>query len=389
MPASGSEPGKGPSETIPSIDLGAGYRAVREEIEAAVNCILASGRYIGGPEVEGLEREFAAYCGAREAAAVGSGTDALRFALMAIGLGDGPRGDGARRNEVVTSPFSFVATTEAISQAGGRPVFADIDPETFNLDPDGLEGAVTERTRAILPVHLYGHPADMSPILDLAERRGLAVIEDACQAHGALHRGRRAGAIGDAGCFSFYPTKNLGACGEGGMVTTSRPEIAAAVRRLRDHGQDGKYHHVEEGFNGRLDALQAAILRVKLRRLDDWNERRRVVAARYREALRDVAVKLPPERPWAGHVYHQFAVRVEKRDAVRATLARRGVDAGVHYPIPLHLQPCYARMGLREGSYPHAEQAAREVLTLPIYPELSEGQIDRVCASLREAVGAR
>jgi dTDP-4-amino-4,6-dideoxygalactose transaminase len=389
MPARHADGGERADVIVPSIDLAAGYPKLRDEIETAVTAVLASGRYIGGPEVEALEREFAAFCGAREAVAVGSGTDALRFALMAIGLGDGPRGDGARRDEVVTSPFSFVATTEAISQAGGRPVFADIDPETFNLAPGGLEEAVTPRTRAILPVHLYGHPADMGPILDLAGGRDLAVIEDACLALGALHRGARAGAIGDAGCFSFYPTKNLGACGEGGMVTTSRPEIAAAVRQLRDHGQDGKYHHVEEGYNGRLDALQAAILRVKLRRLDGWNERRRAVAARYREALRDVAVKLPPERPWASHVYHQFAVRVENRDAVRAALARRGIDAGVHYPIPLHLQPCYARMGLREGSYPHAERAAREILTLPIYPELSEGQIDRVCATLREAVGSR
>jgi dTDP-4-amino-4,6-dideoxygalactose transaminase len=389
MPVSGSDIGERPSEKIPSIDLAAGYPALKEEIEAVVASVLASGRYVGGPEVEGLEREFASYCGARDAVAVGSGTDSLRFTLIALGIGSGARGDGAQRNEVVTSPFSFAATTEAISQAGGRPVFSDIDPETFNLDPAGLEEALTPRTRAILPVHLYGHPADMPPILDLAARRDLAVVEDACQAHGAFHQESRTGSIGDAGCFSFYPTKNLGACGEGGMVTTSRPEVAAGVRRLRDHGQDAKYHHIEEGFNGRLDALQAAILRLKLRRLDDWNGRRRAVAARYRDALQDVAVTLPVERSWARHVYHQFTVRVEKRDAVRDALARKGVDAGVHYPIPLHLQPCYAWMGLKEGSFPHAERAAREVLTLPVYPELNEAQIDRVCEVLRETVGTR
>ena len=389
MPARGAESGERPIEKVPSIDLAAGYPAIREEIEAAVVAVLASGRYVGGPEVEGLEREFAAYCGSREAVAVGSGTDALRFALIALGIGAGARGRGSDRNEVVTSPFSFVATTEAISQAGGRPVFADIDPGTFNLDPAGLEDALTPRTRAILPVHLYGHPADMSPILDLAARRDLMVIEDACQAHGALHRESRTGSIGDAGCFSFYPTKNLGACGEGGMVTTSRPEVAAGVRRLRDHGQDARYHHLEEGFNGRLDALQAAILRLKLRRLDDWNRRRRAVAARYRNALQDVAVTLPAEQPWARHVYHQFTVRVENRDAVRDALARKGVDAGVHYPLPLHRQPCYSWMGLKGGSFPHAERAAREVLTLPVYPELNEAQIDRVCEVLRETAGTR
>jgi hypothetical protein len=225
MPVSGSDIGERPSEKIPSIDLAAGYPALKEEIEAAVASVLASGRYVGGPEVEGLEREFASYCGARDAVAVGSGTDSLRFTLIALGIGSGARGDGAQRNEVVTSPFSFAATTEAISQAGGRPVFSDIDPETFNLDPAGLEEALTPRTRAILPVHLYGHPADMPPILDLAARRDLAVVEDACQAHGAFHQESRTGSIGDAGCFSFYPTKNLGACGEGGMVTTSRPQV--------------------------------------------------------------------------------------------------------------------------------------------------------------------
>src|SRR5439155_980330 len=263
---------------------------------------------------------------------------------------------------------------------------------TFNLDPKRLEKALTPRTRAIIPVHRYGQPADMEPILALARKRGVAVIEDACQAHGALYGGRPAGSLGDAGCFSFYPTKNLGACGEGGMLTTGRAEIAERVRRLRDHGQSEKYLHAEEGYNGRLDALQAAILRVKLKRLPAWNERRRALAGRYRERLSGLkGVVLPLEGPRARHVYHLFAVRIEGRpgsagrDRVRAALKERGIETGLHYPVPLHLQPCYAWMGLRAGSFPEAERAAREVLSLPLYPEMTEAQVDRVCEALRAA----
>ncbi len=368
---------------IRSTDLTTALAALRGEIDVALSRIFATGQFIGGPEVEGLEREFAALCRTGDAVAVGSGTDAIRFALMAAGVG-GP----SDPDEVITSPLSFIASTEAISQAGGRPVFADIDPATCTLDPRLVERAITPRTRAILPVHLYGQTADMDPLLDLAKPHGIAVVEDACQAHGATDRGRVAGAIGDAGCFSFYPTKNLGGCGEGGMVTTSRPDIAARVRRLRDHGQVEKYRHSEEGYNGRLDAIQAAILRIKLRHLGEWNDRRRRIAARYRDGLGGAAVVLPAERPGAVHVYHQFTVRLQERDRVRAALRERGIETGIHYPVPLHLQECYAWMGHRAGAFPQAEAAAREVLSLPMYPELTDAQVDQVCETLRDLAGA-
>ncbi|MBI1950624.1 MAG: DegT/DnrJ/EryC1/StrS family aminotransferase [Acidobacteria bacterium] len=386
---------------IPVIDPAAEYSGLKPEIDAAVGRVLASGRYIGGPEVEGLEREFAAFCGATHAVATGNGTDALRFALMAAAVGSSAV--PGERPEVITSPLTFIATTEAISQAGARPVFVDVDPESLTLDPAKLDGALTARTRAIVPVHLYGQTADMGPILDRARRNGIAVIEDACQAHGALHAGRAAGSLGEAGCFSFYPTKNLGACGEGGMVTTARADIADRVRRLRDHGQSEKYVHAEEGYNGRLDALQAAILRVKLRGLAARNQRRRALAARYGERLLEMGLAarygeegrpagapllLPVERPRGTHAYHLYTVRVPAvRDRVRAALLERGIETGIHYPIPLHLQPAYAWMGLREGSFPEAERAAREVLSLPLYPEMTDDQVDRVCSALRGILG--
>jgi dTDP-4-amino-4,6-dideoxygalactose transaminase len=300
---------------------------------------------------------------------------------------------------VVTSPFTFIGSTEAISQAGARAVFADIEPATFTLDPARVQAVLTQRTRALMPVHLYGQPADMESLGAIARARGLAVIEDACQAHGAAFGGRRSGALGTAGCFSFYPTKNLGAAGEGGLVTTDDATIADRVRRLRDHGQSQKYVHAEEGYNGRLDAIQAAILRVKLERLEAWNERRRALAARYRAGLaaaeRQGLVVLPAERPGARHVYHLFAVRVPaggaaaRRDRVRAALHDAGIETGVHYPVPLHLQPCYASMGKGEGSFPEAERAAREVLTLPLYPQLRDAQADQVAETLARTLAAR
>jgi dTDP-4-amino-4,6-dideoxygalactose transaminase len=334
--------------------------------------------------------------------AVASGTDALRFALMAAGVGG-----GGQRDEVITSPLTFAATTEAITQAGARPVFVDVDPESLTLEPALVGKAITGRTAAIVPIHLYGQMADMGPILEMARARGIAVVEDACQAHGAMYRGagpgkgRAAGSLGDSGCFSFYPTKNLGACGEGGMLTTGGGEIAARVRRLRDHGQTEKYVHAEEGYNGRLDALQAAILRVKLKRLSGWNARRRALAALYSERFKEMglaggALRLPVEKPWGTHVYHLYTVRVahrgqEKgpsaRDRVRAALLEKGIEAGVHYPIPLHLQPCYTSMGLRAGSFPVAESAAREVLSLPLFPEMTDAQVERVCEALRVVLG--
>ena len=407
--AGGVESGQGGFGRIPSAGVSSQYSSLKEEIDSAVSRVLTSGRYIGGPEVEGLEREFAEFCGVPHAVAVASGTDALRFALITSEVGAG--------SEVVTSPFTFIATTEAISQAGARPMFADVEAESLTLDAERVAASITPRTKAIVPVHLYGQTADMAPILALARQRGIAVIEDACQAHGARYGGRAAGALGDAGCFSFYPTKNLGGCGEGGMITTARADIAERVRRLRDHGQSEKYVHPEEGYNGRLDALQAAILRVKLKRLGAWNERRRALAARYTARLEEVGLGatvdetrggrrergvapliLPVEKPWGTHVYHLYSVRVtatgaagpagrSPRDRVRAALLEKGIETGVHYPVPLHLQPAYAWMSLKEGSFPVAERSAREVLSLPLYPEMTDAQVDRVCEALREVLG--
>lgn len=405
---------------IQVVDPAAEYAGLKPEIDAAVTRVLASGRYIGGPEIEGLEREFAAFCGVAHAVAVSSGTDALRFALMAAGSKPGAVGPIAAgdRREVITSPLTFIATTEAISQAGGRPVFVDVEPDSLTLDPARLEAALTPRTRAIVPIHLFGQMADMDPILECARRRDVAVVEDACQAHGALYSGRVgsagrvAGSLGDAGCFSFYPSKNLGACGEGGLITTGRADIADRVRRLRDHGQAEKYVHAEEGYNGRLDAVQAAILRVKLKRLAVRNERRRALAARYTARLAELGLAAPPggggvrqaggplrlpvEKPWGTHAYHLYTVRLSGaggrqdgaslRDRVRADLLEQGIETGIHYPIPLHLQPAYAWMGLREGAFPESERAAREVLSLPIHPEMSDDQIDRVCEALRKSL---
>jgi len=379
---------------IRALDLKAEYAALRDEIGPAVRGVLESGRYIGGPEVEGLEQEFAGLCGVPHAVAVGSGTDALRFALLAAGIGPD--------HDVITTPFTFIGTTEAISQAGARTVFIDIEKEGFALDPAGLEPAITPRTKMVLPVHVYGQTADMAAIGAIAARRGLLVLEDACQAHGALLGGRPAGSLGLAGAFSFYPTKNLGGCGEGGMVTTSDAGLAARVRRLRDHGQKEKYLHLEEGWNGRLDALQAAILRVKLRHLPEWNDRRRTLAALYRDRLARLevlgALRLPGERPGGRHVYHQFVVRIPsagvgapaeaRRDRLREELLEDGIETGVHYPIPLHRQPCYASMGLQEGSFPESEAAAREVLSLPLHPLLSPAEVERVCQALTRRLGA-
>jgi dTDP-4-amino-4,6-dideoxygalactose transaminase len=372
-------------DRVPALDLSTEYSSFRDDIEAAVRAVLRSGRYIGGPEVEGLEREFAAVCGVAHGAAVHSGTDALRLALLAAGLRPG--------DEVITSPFTFIGTTEAIHQAGGKTVFVDIDPGTFTIDPARVEAGLTGRTRALLPVHLYGQTADMPALGATASRRSLLMIEDACQAHGALSGGRPAGGLGTAGCFSFYPTKNLGACGEGGLVTTDDAAVAERVKRLRDHGQAEKYVHVEEGYNGRLDALQAAILRVKLRRLHALNDARRALAASYRERLAALEasglLRLPAERSGDRHVYHQFAARIPRqRDRVRARLLEQGIETGTHYPIPLHRQPCYAWMGLAEGSFPEAERAAREVLTLPLHPALQEAQLERICRALAAALGA-
>ena len=362
---------------IPFLDLKAQYRSIKPEIEAAVASVLDSGQFVLGPEVAAFEREFAQYSGAAHGIAVNTGTSALHLALLAAGVGPG--------DEVITVPFTFVATVAAIGYTGARPVFVDIDPVTFTMDPARLEAAITPRTKAIIPVHLYGQMADMDPIMEVAKRHGLTVIEDACQAHGAYYKGRRAGSIGDLACFSFYPGKNLGACGEGGIVLTSNPQHDRAVRLLRDWGAEHKYHHVVKGFNYRMEGLQGAILRVKLRHLDAWTEGRRRCAAQYGELLADSPVQAPREASYGRHVYHVYAVRTADRNQLKATLDAAGIQWNIHYPIPVHLQPAWAELGHRAGDFPHSEAAANEVLSLPMYPELGADAVARVAAVVCEA----
>src|SRR5215472_1777340 len=356
--------------TLPLVDLRAQYRTIEDEVMAAIRGVLQSGQFVLGPETEAFERELAAHCRAAEAIGTSSGTSALHLALLAAGVGAG--------DEVITVPFTFVATVAAIQYTGARPVLVDVEPGTLNMDPSRIAEAVTSRTRAIVPVHLYGQPADMGPILRIAGALGLTVIEDAAQAHGAELCGRRAGSMGAMGCFSFYPGKNLGAAGEGGAVTTDDDELAARIRLLRDWGAEHKYRHVVRGFNYRLEELQAALLRVKLAELEAWTEARRAHAARYRELLAGGPVELPVEAPDRRHVYHVFAVRHPERDRLAGVLAGRGVATGIHYPLPVHLQDGYADLGYRAGDFPVSERAAAEVLSLPMYPELRPDQVEAV-----------
>jgi len=365
---------------VPFVDLQAQYAAIRHEVEPAVCRVLESGHYVLGPDVAAFEREFAEYCGAGEAVAVNSGTSALHLALLAAGVGPG--------DEVITTPFTFVATAAAICNAGARPVFVDIRRDSMTIDPERIAAAITPRTRALLPVHLYGQPADMDPIDDIARRRGLTVIEDAAQAHGAEYRGRRVGTLGDFACFSFYPGKNLGACGEGGLVVARSAQQARLVRMLRDWGQERKYEHLLQGFNFRMDAVQGAILRIKLRHLPDWTERRRAAAARYDALLAACGVETPREMAYARHVYHVYAVRSADRGGLQRTLQEEGIQTGIHYPIPVHLQPAYASLGYRAGDFPEAEAAAGEVLSLPMFPEITGEQQARVAEVLASCAAA-
>ncbi len=362
---------------IPLLDLKAQYYSIKPEIDAAISGVLESGQFVLGAEVVAFEEEFAAYCGSSECVALNSGTSALHLALLAAGVGPG--------DEVITVPFTFVASVAAVEYVGARPVLLDIDPSSFTLDPGAIENAITSRTRAILPVHLYGQPADMDPIMEVARRRELIVIEDAAQAHGAKYKGRPVGSIGDLACFSFYPGKNLGAYGEGGAVTTSNVELASTIRMLRDWGQDRKYHHVLRGFNYRMEGFQGAILRVKLRHLEQWTEARRKVAAKYNELLADSGLRTPKEMPWARHVYHVYTLRTHDRDGLLGALHAEGIQAGVHYPIPVHLQPAYSDLGYKRGDFPQAEQAAGQVLSLPVYPELSSQAIAEVACAVKAA----
>ena len=361
---------------IPFVDLRRQYVEIKADIDAAIDRVLESGAFVLGPEVEAFENEFAAYCAAGHGIAMNSGTSALHLALMAAGVGAG--------DEVITVPFTFVATAAAIGYTGAKPVFVDIDPATFTMDVSKIEAAITSRTKAILPVHIYGHPADMDPILAIAKRRGLVVIEDACQAHGALYKGRPVGGLGDAGCFSFYPGKNLGAYGEGGMTVTNRADLNKTMRMLRDWGQERKYHHVLKGYNYRMEGLQGAILRVKLRRLGAWTDARRAHAAAYNSLLDGSGVRTPVEAEFARHVYHVYAVRTTDRVSMERTLHAHGVSSGIHYPVPVHLQPAWAELGHTVGDFPESERAANEVLSLPMFPELTRTQLEIVTAAVRQ-----
>ena len=357
-------------------DLGSQYRRIKAEVEPLVHEVLESGRYVMGPHGAALEEEVAALCHAQHAVGVNSGTDALKLTLRAINLQPG--------DEVITTPFTFVSTAEVVVLLGAKPVFVDIDPYTYNIDPDRVEQAITPRTRVILPVDLYGQSAEMRTLREIADRYGLWLIEDAAQAIGARHYDQPIGAFAHAATLSFFPTKNIGGAGDGGMVITNDREIARRVRSLRVHGMNGGYYYEDIGYTSRLDEIQAAILRVKLRHLHEWTERRRYHAALYRTLLADTELQLPAVAPYNYHVYHQFTVRHPQREQLREYLHQRGIESAVYYPLPLHLQPAYQFLGYEVGAFPHAERAAQEVLSLPVHSELTEDQIAFVAETIRE-----
>ncbi len=364
---------------VPFLDLRAQHDVIRAELLQAFSDVIDGSAFAGGPYVAKFEQEFATFCGARHAVGVGNGTDALWLALLGLGIGPG--------DEVITVPATFMATAEAITYTGARPVFVDVDETTYTMDPNLLEQAITPRTKAVIPVHLYGQMANMDPIVAIARRHGLYVIEDACQAHGAEYQGRRAGTIGDAGCFSFYPGKNLGALGEAGGVVTNNPVLAEKVRVLRDHGQDRKYHHALVGWNGRMDGFQGAALSLKLRRLEAGNTARRAHAARYRELLADTEeVALPHVASYGVPVFHLYVIRTPNRDQVLQALTERGIGCGIHYPVPVHLQDAYRHLGYKRGAFPVAERCASEILSLPMFPELQPAQIETVARELQAIV---
>ena len=362
------------NKNVPLVDLYAQYEPLKDEIWSAWDAALKSMRLFLGPNVQEFEQEFADYCDVSYAIGVSDGTNALHMALRAAGVGPG--------DEVITVSHTFIATTEAILLAGAKPVFIDIDPDTYLMDPQQIVARITPKTKAILPVHLYGQCVDMDPILEIAKKHHLLVIEDACQAHGALYKGRKAGSMGDAAGFSFYFTKNLGAYGEAGMVTTNDPEIARKVKMIRDHGSEKRYYHEMLGWNGRLEELQAAALRIKLKHLDRWNEMRRSNAKYYQKHLAELGVILPVEADGNQHVYHLFIIRSTERDALREYLSTQGIGTGIHYPVPIHLQGCYADMSEGEGSMPVTEQITKEILSLPMYAELTTEQIDWVIENI-------
>jgi dTDP-4-amino-4,6-dideoxygalactose transaminase len=364
---------------VPFLDLSAHHAPLRSEIDAAIEEVIDSGAFAGGPYVAGFEESFAAYCNCKYAVGVGSGTDALWLVLLAFGVGPG--------DEVITVPNTFMATAEAITYCGATPVFVDVDALTYTMDPALLEDAITPRTKAVIPVHLFGQPADMDPIVEIARSHGLIVIEDAAQAHGAEYKGRRAGSLGDAACFSFYPGKNLGAFGEAGAVVTGDADLQKKLMILRDHGQTHKYHHAMVGWNARMDGIQAAVLGVKLRHLEQGNELRRSHAVKYDDALQGIEELITPYvADHARHVYHIYAIRVPRRDEIIALLAEMGVACGIHYPVPIHLQEAYRSLEYEIGEFPITERAAHQFISLPMFPELTSGQIEVVIKAVKEAV---
>ena len=366
---------------VPYYDLKAQYTALREEILEALDRVCRNTAFCLGSEVAAFEKEFAAYCEAKHCVALNSGTSALHLALLAAGIGAG--------DEVITSPNTFIATAEAIAYTGAKTIFADVDPRTGNLDPRAVEARLSPRTKAILPIHLYGRPSDMDAFREIARSRRLALIEDACQAHGARYRGRRAGTLGDSAAFSFYPSKNLGAYGEGGALVTNDNRIAEFARAARTHGETSRYVHDFIGYNYRMEGFQGAVLTVKLRYLDEWSARRKTIAAHYRQQLSGARVDLPLDDPRDDCAWHLFVIYVDNRDRVQGQLDERGIGTAVHYPRPLHLQKALAHLGYRAGDFPHAERACERVLSLPFFPELTEEQVDYVAESLAEIVGRR
>lgn len=362
---------------IPLCDLKAQYEAIKPEIDEAIQSVIARTNFIQGEDVRAFEKEFASFQGAKYCVAAASGTDALHLALLAMGVGQG--------DEVITVSHTFTATAEAICHCGARPVLVGIDPKTYNMDPTKLEKAITPRTKVIMPVHLYGQSADMDPILEVARKHNLKVLEDACQAHGAEYKGKRVGSIGDAACYSFYPGKNLGAYGDAGAITTNDEALAGWCAMMADHGRTEKYSHDYVGYGKRMDTIQAAVLRAKLRHLEEWTKARREKAEAYTEMLSGL-VETPYEPEWARSVYHQYVVRVPERDRVLSQLKEAGIGAGIHYPIPLHLQPAYAYLGYKKGDFPETEKAAEEILSLPIYPEITRGQQEYVVDQLKKAL---
>jgi len=364
---------------VPFLDLQLHHAPLMGEFTAAIEEVILSGAFAGGAHVAQFEEDFASYCGCRHAIGLGSGTEALWLTLLALGVGPG--------DEVITTPNTFMATAEAITYCGAKPTFVDVDAATHTMNPEELENAITPRTKAIIPVHIFGQPADMDPIQEVARKHGLFVIADACQAHGAQYKEQKAAIFADASCYSFYPGKNIGAFGEAGAVVTDRPELQEKIRTLRDHGQVRKYHHAMVGWNCRMDGIQAAVLRIKLRHLDSANLLRRAHAAHYDQALRDiVGIVTPVEAAYARHVYHVYAIRLHPRDEVVGILKKNGIECGIHYPVPVHLQEAYGSLGYEPGAFPVAEQCAREFISLPMFPELTKEQLEQVVQSLKMAL---